>query len=89
MLIKWPKKSKVLTHRLFRPVHTRLPDQGVIAELHLVGVNHVPTMCEWDTSRLIRHQFLGWQTSCTYKDAALLHASSDAEANIARIYFFE
>lgn len=60
MLIKWPKKSKVLTHRLFCPIHTRLPDQGVVTELHLVGVNHVPTVCEQDTCRLITHVRHWW-----------------------------
>lgn len=38
----------MFTHSLLGPVHARLPDQCVVAELHLVGVHHVPAVCEED-----------------------------------------
>lgn len=37
------------THCLLCPVHARLPDQRVVTELHLVGVNHIPTVRTSDT----------------------------------------
>ncbi len=45
----------MLTYSLFSPVHTRLPDQRVVTELHLVGVHHVPTVCEQDTCSSVVH----------------------------------
>lgn len=42
-------RARVFTHSLFSPVHTWLPDQCVIAELHLVGMHNVPAVCEQKT----------------------------------------
>lgn len=53
------RMNDMFTHSLLGPVHTRLPDQRVVTELDLVGVHHVPAVCEQDTcssvARIISH----------------------------------
>lgn len=46
----------MFTHSLLSPVHRRLPDQRVVAELHLVGMHHVPAVHENNTHVVLLHK---------------------------------